>query len=96
MEKIDQLYNDFRAARLPHYMFEGVSNYLLKHMPAGDFLMAVFRNDLSAAVAHADAENQRQLVKWVEFLWGHVPAMAWGSSEKVIDWLQAKHRKPAF
>ena len=77
---------DYSLVPVDH-MVGAVRRYIEKRIHPGDFLTAVICNDLSKAVAHADADNAKQLVAWVRFFYNEIPAKAWGSKEKMEDWL---------
>ena len=56
----------------------------------GDFLAAVFRNDLVAAASRADLRNQRCLAAIAVFVRDQLPLQAWGSEKALKAW-QVKH-----
>ena len=47
----------------PGHMSEGVHNSVMHGVPAGGFLMAIFRNDFMGAAGKADSTNLRCLDK---------------------------------
>lgn len=73
---------------IPSHTQGAIERYILNGIPPGSFLTAVLSNDLKEAVARADAENQRNLVNWVKFLYNHVPGRAWGSPAAVKAWYE--------
>lgn len=73
---------------LPSHMTEGVVNYLVHRIRPGSFLLAVLEDRLSGAVINADEKNLWLLNGWVGFLGNDVPSPAWGSEEKVREWLK--------
>jgi hypothetical protein len=54
----------------------------------GDFLLAVLRNDLSGAIAHADDTSMRNLRRISQFIYCNIPRVCWGSKERVDEWLK--------
>ncbi len=77
---------DYSLVPVDH-MVDGVRRYVEKRIPPGDFLTAIICNDLCKAVRHADEDNAKQLTAWVRFFYNEIPAIAWGSEEKMEDWL---------
>ena len=78
---------DYDKVPAPH-MVEGVQNYIDYGLPPGGFLTAVLENSLSAA-AHADHINIHLLKEWHQFCYWELPHNAWGSREKVKDWISS-------
>lgn len=72
--------------KIPEHMHEGVRAYILHGRHVGDFLTAIFSNNLALAVYRADPENLAAITGWVSFLHWEVPSPAWGSPEKVRAW----------
>ena len=66
---------------------EGLRNYFYEGKPAGDFLMAVLRNDLMDVCGRADIKNQRILFEYCRFLYNSAPHGSYGSSDNVKNWL---------
>jgi len=77
---------DYSKVPVDH-MVDAVRRYIEKRIPPGDFLTAVICNDLAKAVRHADEANAKNLITWVRFFYNEIPAVAWGSKEKMKDWL---------
>ena len=59
----------------------------VRGLPPGDFIRAVLSNDLNEAIARADDVNIHALPHIVAYVRERLPAVAWGSSEKVNRWL---------
>jgi hypothetical protein len=59
----------------------------VRGLPPGSFVRAVLSNDLNEAIARADDVNIHALPHIVAYVREHLPAVAWGSSEKVNRWL---------
>jgi hypothetical protein len=80
-------------AAIPGYMWDGIVEYVARLRPTGDFLLAVFANDFAGAVTRADTGNDPAALRaYALLLYNEVPAQAWGSRQKVIDWLASKPR----
>jgi hypothetical protein len=76
---------------LPMHMREHVREYIERGKPIGDFLTAVFANDLCDALGRADTINARSLKNYAVFLHTYVPAIpipAWGSRYHVRQWIK--------
>lgn len=72
---------------IPTTMAGGIYNYFSNRIPAGDFLMAVLRNDLKEACARADEQNKHILWNYVNLFYNEAPSFNWGHEGKVKDWL---------
>jgi hypothetical protein len=70
------------------YMAGAVQRYIEHGIPPGDFLTALFNNDLKEAFRRADAENTAAMREWVIFMVNEMPADAQGSPEKVWAWIK--------
>ena len=75
------------------YMIDGVKRYVENGGDAGDFLTALFSNDLVGALSRADDSNREKIWDWVKFLWNEVPSNCWGSREQVIQWQKKGGKK---
>ena len=73
---------------IPEHMVEGVVAYIVDHQKPGGFLGDLLSGRWPRAIAHADKDNQEALAQWGKFLFFSVPAVAYGSAEKVKDWLE--------
>lgn len=70
---------------VPEHMHSAVVRYVLHGTPPGDFLHAVFCNNLMRAAILADHENRRCLDKWALVMhW--MPAGSVGSLDAVHAW----------
>jgi len=82
--------------RIPRHLHGGIERYLKAHIPAGDFLMAIFRNDCADAMTRAaDASAVLAVRQIVEFLNAEVSPLAWGSEARVTAWLASAPERPA-
>ena len=64
--------------------------YVENRIPTGDFLRAVLSNDLRESFARADIQNRAALYHIVAFIHCEVPAVAWGTPDKVKGWLSKR------
>lgn len=71
---------------IPDYMHEGILRFVLLGGGVGDFLVAVFSNDLKAAAVRADDNNRHALWAYGGLLYDHIPMYAAGSREAMIWW----------
>lgn len=76
------------ASGIPERMIGGLERYVFDRVQPGDFWMAVLSNDLVRTFDLADAENSEKILAYVRFLYNDLPSTAWGSPEKVRDWLR--------
>lgn len=72
---------------IPRHMMEAMIRYRDHHIPVGDFLQAVIRNDLSEATGRADETNLWIIPIYVNWFYNEVPSPAWGSKEAYQFWL---------
>lgn len=85
-------FNDLTSpawGRIPDYMRDGIAGYVLRGEPIGDFLEAVFSNDLVRAYGRADQNNTEVMRDYAELLYNGCPMDSWGSKEKVAAWQKA-------
>jgi hypothetical protein len=80
----------FNTEILPPHMRESVIGYLLHGWEPGNFLYAILTNDLVRAFATADTENTYNMFQWANWLYNYCPSAAWGSSDKVSDWIKSR------
>ena len=73
---------------IPIRMMPGIERYVSKGVPVGDFLMAVFENNLVEAMGRADDENLVNLPAYAVYLRWEMPRGSWGSKEKVKAWIE--------
>lgn len=71
---------------LPRYMQDSVWGYIQYGRPIGDFLTAVFSNDLVGAYSRADEANAAAMRDYASFLYSEAPRGCWGSAEAVQRW----------
>jgi hypothetical protein len=81
---------------VPQEYFEPISNYLVHGFEPGSFFTALLANDFFRAMQHSHPGNSipglKDLTGWIE---SAVPFEAFGSYQKVTDWLRldAEHRR---
>jgi hypothetical protein len=66
---------------------EALAAYLHWHVQPGSFLAAVLANDLVTAIRRADDANAQAIGALACWLCAHGPLQAWGSQEKVRNWI---------
>jgi hypothetical protein len=74
---------------LPPLVRRAVEHYIQRGWPPGSFVGALLRNDLHAAVTHADPHSLAALPGLVFWLAWHAPEDCWGTPDKVEGWLAA-------
>jgi len=74
------------------YMMEGLKRYLEEGIEPGNFLYSLLSNDLQHTFAHADEQNSVKLKQWVQWCYNELPVSAWGSPERVDEWMRQQSR----
>lgn len=69
---------------------ESLQRYVDNKIPTGGFLTAVLSNDLKEACVRADHINIRRIPEIVAYCYNNIPAICWGSRERVQAWLDNK------
>lgn len=88
---LKQLTNfDFNGQRIPEYMHGGIARYIAQGVPPGDFLQAVFSNDLMEAFGRADDTNIQCLKAYVGFLYNEAPSQCYGSADNYQAWIDRR------
>ena len=77
----------------PPEIVESLLRYWHRRIETGGFLRAVLENDLREACSRADDTNIRCLPGIVLFCYEQLPAIAWGSTERVRAWLAREDEK---
>jgi len=72
---------------IPALLKRSLDRYAEDHVPVGDFLTAVLRNNFVDAVCRADDDNVRILPEIARYVYNNLPSQCWGSRKKVEDWL---------
>jgi hypothetical protein len=78
---------DVNWGRIPERMRGGVVRYIKCGIPPGDFLQALFKNDLMEAFARADDENQRLMGDYARLLYNELPRGSFGSVANYDAWV---------
>ena len=78
---------DGQYKNIPPGIQGGIKNYLQRRKRPGGFLSAVIRNDLREAFLRADNHSLRELKNIVLWFYWNAPAVSWGSSEAMEEWL---------
>lgn len=74
---------------LPEHMQDEMKLYLEHGVKPGGFLYSVLTNNLSEATGRADHISLEYLSNIVSFCWNEIPSTAWGSEEKVRDYMES-------
>lgn len=77
---------DINYKTLPNYMYNYIQGYIEDGRPIGDFLTAIFSNQLVQSFAHADTNNRQRLDAYATFLFNEAPIGSHGSIEAVLSW----------
>lgn len=80
----------FNYSEIPEHMRDGLQLYIEEGIPPGGFMLALLTNDLREACARADHINKYLIFDFVSCFWNEIPSQAWGSVEKVQDWISHK------
>jgi hypothetical protein len=75
---------------VPFTIIESLDRYVDHRVPTGGFLNAVLANDLRESCARADWDNRSRIFEITNFCYNEIPAICWGSYEKVDEWLKRK------
>lgn len=67
---------------------DSLTRYIVDQVLPGHFLTAVLQNNLKESFARADEENARNMSAIVKLLYNAIPSDAWGSPEKVQEWVR--------
>lgn len=70
------------------YIYGALERYLNHGIMPGSFMTAVLENNLSEAFGRADSFNTANMKNIVGYVYNNVPANAWGSREKVDEYLK--------
>ena len=72
---------------LPPEARETLTAYVEQGREGGSFIMSLLENDLTRTVTRADSRNVHLLREYAMVLIWMLPPEAWGSREKVNEWL---------
>lgn len=65
-----------------------VERYLNNGIMPGSFMTAVLENNLKEAFGRADSYNSQNMKDIIGYLYNEIPSSAWGSKERVTQWLE--------
>lgn len=68
-------------------LYGALERYLNHGIMPGSFLTAVLENNLSEAFGRADICNEANMKNIVGYIYNNIPSYAWGSKEKVKQYL---------
>lgn len=88
-------FDDDGEQPLPPNLAEGIKSYI-EYGVCGDFLQAVFENNLSEAYGRADHHSRHFMYSLVSYMYNKMPAQCWGSKEKVAKWIETKTQERLF
>lgn len=72
---------------------DSIRRYIEDGIPMGDFLTAVFANDLLGAFGRADHINQNLIRDYALWVYNEAPSPCHGSYERVKAWIAATQAK---
>jgi hypothetical protein len=75
----------YEFGKIPDYMRGGIRRYVEKGVRPGDFLTAVFENNLMKAAMYADGTNIQLLLEYARLLY-NLPGNCYGSEKAVKEW----------
>lgn len=79
---------DRRSTFVPQHLRGGLSRYVEQGIRPGDGLLSILEDrPLSQVLARVDAETAAALLEIYRFLYNNVGSPAWGSPERVKDWI---------
>ncbi len=79
---------DFMNKNIPNYMHDGILLYLEHGIKPGSFLYYIICNDLVNSIGSADINNKKSIFQYVDMIYNYFPSSAWGSKEKVEEWIK--------
>jgi len=79
---------------IPSHMREAITRYVERGELYGHFLTALFSNDLHGVFARADTTSRALLHTYVKLIYNRIPGNAWGSPEKVKEYMEERSADP--
>jgi len=73
---------------IPQRTIDALDRYVNQRIRTGDFLYAVLSNNLMDAMGRADEENRAALFDICAYVYNEIPAISYGSEERIEAWLQ--------
>ncbi len=77
---------------VPASVLMSLKLYTEQRLGPGAFLRAILENDLRGAVEHSNSREGANLYAIVSVVYWFVPHVAWGSRQRVHDWLHRKEQ----
>ena len=71
-------------------MVAGIKRYVEHGIRPGDFLTALFSNDLTRTFSHADEKNYPLVGEWVRWMYNEMPSNMVGSQEIMEAYLRSR------
>lgn len=78
---------DFTDAEIYDTVQSSIENYYYHGLDPGGFVYHMLSNNLVEAIVRADSWNRLQMYQNAIWLVNKMPAQAWGSEEKVKEWM---------
>ena len=78
----------YKNMYIPERMMPSIDMYVDKGVIPGDFLQAIICNNLKDAFLLADDENFENIGAYASYFYNKVPAVAWGSRDRMIAWAE--------
>lgn len=73
---------------IPADMVADFMGYVMHGEECGDFLEAVFKNDLMGALVTSDADNRGRLWDYCMLLYNYTPTGCYGSEQNQREWIE--------
>jgi hypothetical protein len=73
---------------IPSHTKYTMDAYVERGQPMGDFLNAVFTNNLIEAVGRADSDNSKALKLIVQYMYNQLPSECWGDKATIKAWIE--------
>lgn len=83
-----KLKNQLLESGVPKHNHDSIIGYIVDGIPLGDFLAAVFANDLMESFGRADFENRISLFEICGFVYNYAPMSCHGNYERVKEWIK--------
>ena len=78
----------YKNMYIPERMRTSIDMYVKEGTIPGDFLQAIICNNLKDAFLLADYENFENIGAYASYFYNKVPAVAWGSRDRMIAWAE--------
>jgi hypothetical protein len=84
----------FRGAKIPEALHEGIVAYIVDGITPGGFFTAIVCNDLRGAFQRADVESVKAIHALLVYMLNEAPSTCWGSVERMVTWQRERQCKP--